>query len=422
MPIKNHHRNKTPQRYLHRVSLKAQSGAVLLLFVLLIVIGSSYALVTKLNTNLALTQQSKETGIALSAAKNALISYAITFPDHNASGVIDGPGYLLCPDLNNDGSAVANCSIGGGTTIGRLPNQTLRLEELRDASGQRLWYALSQNFRFGNNKTIPLNSESPSSAELSINGVGDIVAVIIAPGAPVDSQTRDINEIDIADEIEHYLEGDNNDLDANYITTLGDFQRKDGEYDANDNYTFNDQVVFITRKELMEAVEKRVLGEVKQALLNYQTNNGEFPWLAPFSDPSTSSYLRMANTYEGHLSFDLNSDGDAGEQSDLPDWFLNNNWHHLIYIAYAPGETLPGDNACTTSGTDCLVLNNSGTPNNDKRALAMIAGEDLTAQRPSGVLAHYFENGNATPLDNNFWKDQTTDVFNDQIKVISISP
>ena len=86
MPIKNHHRRKTHQRNFRRPSLKSQTGAALLAFVLIIIIGSSYFLVTKLNVNLALTQQSEETGIALSTAKDALIGYAVTYPDKVNAG------------------------------------------------------------------------------------------------------------------------------------------------------------------------------------------------------------------------------------------------------------------------------------------------------------------------------------------------
>ena len=267
---------------LHSVPFKKQTGAALLALMLVLIIGSSYFLVTKLNTNLALTRQSEETGLALNAAKIALIGYAITFPDHDDSGVIDGPGYLPCPDLNNDGSAASNCSAGGNTTIGRLPNQTLRLEELRDASGQRLWYALSENFRFGRYKTIPLNSESPSSAELSVNGTGDIVAVIFAPGAPVGTQNRDPDETDILLEIANYLEDGNSNKDGS-----GDL---DTDFVTNANVDFNDRLVVITRQELMEAVEKRVLGEVRKMLTDYFNDpdyGGAYPWLTPFADPKT---------------------------------------------------------------------------------------------------------------------------------------
>ncbi|MFT5426042.1 MAG: type II secretory pathway pseudopilin PulG [Gammaproteobacteria bacterium] len=291
-------------------SLKSQTGAALLTFVLIIIIGASYMLVTKLNTNLALTQQSKETGIALSAAKNALIGYAVSYPDKvNAAS---GPGYLPCPDKDNDGDAEGSCVLGGtNNTVGRFPFERLEMAELRDGSGQRLWYAISDNFK-NNPKTTPLNSDSTGA--LFINGTSDIVAVIIAPGAPVDGQTRDITEIVIANEIVNYLEGDNNNLDTSYITTLGDSNRKDGEYDANDNYTFNDRVVFITRQELMQAVEKRVLGEVKQALLNYQTSYGAFPWLSPFSDPSASAFRGATATVQGHIPFHWSNDPDSIDQ------------------------------------------------------------------------------------------------------------
>ena len=42
---------------------------------------------------------------------------------------------------------------------------------------------------------------------------------------------------------------------------------------------------------------------------------------------------------------DLNADGDAndaGEAGELPAWFVNNNWHHLVYAAYPASEPLPG--------------------------------------------------------------------------------
>jgi len=279
---------------LHSVPFKKQIGAALLALMLVLIIGSSYFLVTKLNTNLALTRQSEETGRALSAAKNALIGYAITFPetDNKTPGdAIDGPGYLPCPDITNDGIAVGNCSNGSNTTIGRFPFATLETEEFQDGSGERLWYALSENFRYGPNKTIPMNSESPSSAELTINvTTDDIVAIIFAPGVPVIGQNRDPSVTSITAEISNYLEGDNNNLDTSFVTTLGGTTRKDGEYDNNDNYIFNDRLVVITRQELMAAVEKRVLGEVRMMLTNYFNDpdyGGAYPWLTPFADPKT---------------------------------------------------------------------------------------------------------------------------------------
>ena len=264
----------------------SESGAALLAFMLILIVGTSYLLVNKLNANLITVYGQERTRIALSQAKQALIGYAVTYPDNVNS--TEGPGYLPCPDTDNNGEAEGNCSFPN-TVIGRFPYKTLETEELTDASGQRLWYALSENFRYGLYKTVPLNSESPSSAQLLVNGIDDIVAVIIAPGAVVGNQERDPSETVIANEIQQYLEGDNNDFDANYVTTA--------------NTDFNDVVEFITREELMTAVEKRVLGEVKMALTGYFTdasagNNVAYPWLTPFADPK-AEFRNLTGTHNG---------------------------------------------------------------------------------------------------------------------------
>lgn len=286
--IKNH-----PNGNHHCTLPKAQTGAALLALMLVLIIGSSYFLVTKLNTNLALTQQYEETGIALSAAKNALIGYAVSYPDRVNPG--DGPGYLPCPDIDNDGDAEGSCALAGpiNWTRGRFPFETLELSEMRDSSGARLWYTLSENFRYGANKTVPLNSESPSSAELSINGVGDIVAVIFAPGEPFDNQDRDADVNDVT----NYLEDDNSDADTSFVT--------------NANVNFNDRLIVITRQELMAAVEKRVMGEVAQVLIDYfeyidandgipGDNNAAYPWMTPFTDPKvTHNNLITVGRHDG---------------------------------------------------------------------------------------------------------------------------
>lgn len=265
----DHHYKNYRLMSVHRVPLKKQTGAALLALVLLIVIGSTFFLVSKLNTNIALTQRSEETGAALSAAKEALIGYAITYPDKVNPD--EGPGYLPCPDIDNDGDAEGICSLGGvNDTIGRLPYETLELEDLRDGSGQRFWYALSENFR-NNPKIVPLNSESPASAQLSVNGRTDIVAIIFAPGEPFDNQNRTAGPNNVA----NYLEDDNSDFDTSFITSVN-------------NPNINDRLIVITRQELMQAVEKRVLGEVRKMMIDYFSDHGAYPWLAPFADPKAS--------------------------------------------------------------------------------------------------------------------------------------
>src|SRR6185295_4229955 len=100
-----------------------------------------------------------------------------------------------CPDITNTGTAGGSCSNGGGTTIGRLPWKTLGLPDLRDASGERLWYAVTDSFK--NNPAVgTLNSDSRGGITVRdrngnvVNDGTDVgtftrsgaIAIIIAPG------------------------------------------------------------------------------------------------------------------------------------------------------------------------------------------------------------------------------------------------
>lgn len=271
-------------------NLSRQNGAVLLLFALLLIIGSGYTLVKKLNSSTSfIVRQSKETQESLRLAKQALIAYALNFPEIDAASgtdAINGPGYFPCPDINNNGSAGGTCSFAGNTTIGRLPNRTLEIPELKDSSGARLWYAVSDNFR--NSAGLePLNSET--QGQLTVDGITDVVAVIIAPGAPIGNQNRDPADTNILTEIVNYLETENYDLDLDFISIDPD----------KVNFTdFNDRLISITRQELMEQIEKRVLGEVRTVLTTYKVTSGAYPWLSSFADPKTNE-KRLVGSHSG---------------------------------------------------------------------------------------------------------------------------
>jgi hypothetical protein len=283
-------------------SKPCQEGAVLLLFALILLIGSAYTLVVNLNSDTNFyTRQSKETQESLRLAKQALIAYALNFPEIDAtSGTdkINGPGYLPCPDINNNGSAGGTCSFSGtNTTIGRLPYKGLEVSDLRDSSGARLWYALSDNYR--NSAGLePLNSETPG--QLTVDGNSDIVAVIIAPGAPIGNQNRDPSDTTIATEIANYLETENNDLDLSFISI---------DPSSTDFTDFNDRLISITRQELMEQVEKRVLGEAKTALAAYKSTAGAYPWLSPFADPKAVA-RRVSGRHNAASSTTILTDSD----------------------------------------------------------------------------------------------------------------
>src|SRR6266705_3271089 len=108
---------------------------------------------------------------ALRKAKAALIAYAASEQWQLYKGqATDQPGALPCPDiLLDDGNA--DC-VGAGISptsslVGRLPWQSIGIEDLRDASGERLWYALSYNFRKNFGTTV-INSDTPG--QLTVTG------------------------------------------------------------------------------------------------------------------------------------------------------------------------------------------------------------------------------------------------------------
>jgi hypothetical protein len=137
----------------NRTLAKSESGAALLLLMLVIIVGASFILVSSLNTNLRQYDRQGKTAVTLSDARAALITYALTYPEN--VNPEEGPGYLPCPDRTNPvsgiaadiGSAEGSCSLSGGTIIGRFPWKTLNTSDLRDHTGERLWYAVSENFK-----------------------------------------------------------------------------------------------------------------------------------------------------------------------------------------------------------------------------------------------------------------------------------
>jgi hypothetical protein len=289
---------------------KRQNGAVLLIFALVLIVGSTYSLIIKLNSDTSFfAREGRQTQESLRLAKQALIAYAINFPEIDAASgndLVNGPGYLPCPDLNNDGSAATNCSVGGNTTIGRLPYETLEVSDLRDSSGARLWYVLSDNYANKTPRLEPLNSET--DGQLTIDGNTDIVAVIIAPGVPIGNQSRDPADTNILTEIANYLENDNNNLDQSFISQ---------DPDPTNFTDFNDNLITITRQELMELVEKRVLGDLRTALASYKTTHGAYPWLSPFVDPK--SVARQLRDLAGSGSAGLTLQ-DGSSNIDFNDW------------------------------------------------------------------------------------------------------
>jgi hypothetical protein len=97
-------------------------------------------------------------------------------------------------------------------------------------------------------------------------------------------------------------------------------------------------------------------------------------------------------------------------------WYLQNNWHDLIYMAIAPGYAPGAPNDCAPG---CLTLLNGPPAVDDKPALLMVAGAPLAGARPSALLSDYLEADNATPGDDVFVVNFTGPVFNDSVRILA---
>jgi type II secretory pathway pseudopilin PulG len=255
-------------------------AAVILLALLGIVLAGS--ILVAISGSRAATAVDEQTSRALSQAREALIARAAA--DNNR------PGSLPCPDVNDDGmSTIAPDWTGSVCTsyVGRLPFKTLDLPDLRDANGERLWYALSPAFRDNVNGGT-LNSDTSGAlaiaGSINLNGV---VAIVFAVGPPLTGQDRSGAG---ALQASNYLDGENGDGDTDYE------QQPVSE-------AFNDRLLPITGDLLFQAVERRVAHEAKLCLEAIAVSN-RYPWAAPMANPA--AYDDALNTYVGRVPRVLN--------------------------------------------------------------------------------------------------------------------
>ena len=164
-----------------------------MLMLTILVIGAATLLVSSLSRSGAKIERDRKTLAALAQAKNALISYAITYGDTHSGEV---HGFLPCPDNaggNPEGSAELSCGKENVSRIGRLPWKALGLTTLRDGNGECLWYAVSGTYK-NNPKADLMNWDNNGLLEiLDANGVTvaqNVVAVVFAPGAVLRNQNR----------------------------------------------------------------------------------------------------------------------------------------------------------------------------------------------------------------------------------------
>jgi hypothetical protein len=290
-----------------RLIFRSQHGAALLIMMLLLFIVSMAVLLKGLNGKNTQLQQQAAVTKALAKARESLIAYALVDPDncHPTTGA--GAGHFMCPDTDlpaSDPNGLPNTPCGPNA-IGRLPKMVTPLSDFDPGNDQQFWYAVSNSY-LGKPPSNKVNSSTLGS--LTVDGQTDVVAVIIAPGAPLAGQNGRPSQ-----NTSDYLEGGNAG-GINFITS----------YPANPD-SFNDKVVAIRRSELMPQITERVAKEIKNYLDAYHVTYGSYP--ANQGIPFTTAL--------------------AG----APQWLTTNDWLLITRIVY----TQLSANSATLSFYNCGI-------------------------------------------------------------------
>ncbi|WP_413437432.1 hypothetical protein ACFDAU_13595 [Sulfuriferula sp. GW1] len=218
---------------------RQQRGALLILLVIALGVLAVTLFVGMLSSSAIQNERDKKTAVALAEAKTALIGWSASRSSNTSNYT---PGQLPCPEdlsligLPTEGTAASSCTLPAS---GRLPWKTLKIGDIRDGYGEKLWYAISNGFR-----SSPINSMT--QAQLTVDGVpNSAVAIIFSAGPPIAGQVRPIPTASSPPLISNYLEGSNNDGDNQFVT-----QGPAG--------TFNDKLLTVTHHDLFSVVERRI--------------------------------------------------------------------------------------------------------------------------------------------------------------------
>lgn len=310
---------------MHASTLARERGQAALIAVLLLLgIVTTVIVYVLANPAQLSLERDKKTTDALAQARDALIG--------RAAADSSMPGSLPCPDLltniagnNIPNDGIADLLVGNEcpSYIGRLPWRTLGLPDLRDGSGERLWYALSRAFR-DDSSAQPLNSNTLGQFQISIGSTTytQVIAVVFAPGGVVGVQTRSAaNENTVA----HYLEGGNETgVSTNTFVT------------SVETESFNDKLLPLTNDALFNVVNIRVAKEVVAALESYRSSNSYYPSANDYG--SAAPYYCNPSSYRGR--FPITTTGGTCGQAAWPaststfrTWFSNNNWNLVTHYA-----------------------------------------------------------------------------------------
>lgn len=220
------------------------------------------------------------TNSSLAQTKEALISYAIS------QEKILSAGRLPVPDVGskpNEGESSANSpeTAKNISVIGRFPWKTVGLPPPRDESGECLWYVVSGRFK-NSQQTDEFNWDTQGQIDaIDEDGnpvASNLAALVVAPGAPLDSQNRALSDpgktqcrgnFDARNYLDPYSDSDAVSGEINYFKASTNHQlapdssnkrfvlARNLHPDSGLPSHFNDRFLFITVDEIFRQVIRR---------------------------------------------------------------------------------------------------------------------------------------------------------------------
>ena len=387
----------------------------LIVLISLLAMGALYFVLSELETVIAYQREARRAGSgggsAFEQAREALIAYAVTYRDNNSDQVF---GFLPCPDTTGTGQEAASCGSSNQAAVGLLPYKSLGLPDLRDARGDCLWYAVSGSFKnspkssanvmnWDTQGQFQVNDGSGAVLTQPGDALGGAAAVIFSPGGPLSGQARSMSasgpcQVDPA-LVSAYLDGS-----YDFATDVKITLTQGPKNDASGNPAVNDQLAWITPKEIFDRVVARkdfsnalaatppgqlntLLNRIK-AVFDKRIQDDIFNGTTTSRPSNFASYVpKPSGIYTGELDPSM----DIGVQAQAS---------YANYLTHWAEQFRVG--VCDSLSAPCLDINNGGTANCRG---ALVLGGRMANGRPRAaaqkgsslsILANYFESGSST--------------------------
>ena len=376
----------------------SQQGAALMVMLVIMIMGTLAFFVSSLNSIALNNSRNTVTAEALADAKDAVIGYALTYADTHSGQAL---GYLPCPDrngtggINGEGSA-ETCGNQNVSAVGRLPWKTLGLPALRDGHGDCLWYAVAGTYKNNPSSYNMMNWDNNgqyqilASSGVSLTGTTQssyAVAAVFAPGNMLNSQGQNRTPDGSAPicggnyVTANYLDRDtgigaNNAAPSTIANAISPF------FTAGATANINDQIIFITRQDIWNAIKKR--NDFGSFISNALSSTALSTCMAALPSPVTINFNNTPPT-ESSVTGSVASLKIGRVPKICLSTILNNWQDHLLY------------GRCTSGS--CLAVNG-----NTCHGIVIFSGERNASQtRISNAdknnWGNYLEN---TPAGNNY--------------------